>query len=401
MLNPFSPEVRQNPYPVYAELRRRGIYQLPESNMFLVSRYEDVREVMLNPEIFSVKEVGEAMMRHTPEILAVLAQGWPEVHTFTAESEQHAQYHALLSETFSVQGVEKLRPRIQHIVNGLIDTFIDDGRVEFVSKFVEPLVLRVLGEIVGIPEEEMPPVKRWCDDRRERMGGGISHQRELELARSHVAFQRYLLSKIEERRAAPRDDVITELVNSRLVKQEGRSLNTEELISMIWMLLIAGSGASPYFLGNAMLLLVQHPDQMALLRSDPSLFPNFVEESLRMETPFQYLFRTAKVDTELGGVKVPAGARVVTMYGAANRDEDHFTDPDRFDVRRPNAKTHLAFGEGIHYCLGSPLSRLEGTIAFASLLRRLDTILLSAGGYRLAAHPLIRGPKELHLAFGN
>ena len=157
MLNPFSPEVRQNPYPVYAELRRRGIYQLPESNMFLVSRYEDVREVMLNPEIFSVKEVGEAMMRHTPEILAVLAQGWPEVHTFTAEPEQHAQYHALLSETFSVQGVEKLRPRIQYIVNALIDTFIDDGRVEFVSKFVVPLVLRVLGEIVGIPEEEMPP----------------------------------------------------------------------------------------------------------------------------------------------------------------------------------------------------------------------------------------------------
>ncbi len=170
---------------------------------------------------------------------------------------------------------------------------------------------------------------------------------------------------------------------------------------MIWMLLIAGSGASPYFLSNSMLLLVQHPDQMGLLRSDPSLFPNFVEESLRIETPFQYLFRTAKVDTELGGVKVPAGARVVTMYGAANRDDDHFTDPDRFDVRRPNAKTHLAFGEGIHYCLGSPLSRLEGTIAFASLLRRLDTIRLSAGGYRLAIHPLIRGPKELHLAFGN
>lgn len=399
VLNPFGAEAWDDPYPVYAALRRRGIYQLPESNTFIASRYDDVRQVMLQPEIFSVRGVGEAMMRHTEEIQGILAQGWLEVDTFTAEPEAHADYRALVAEPFSSEGIALLRSRIEQIVDRLIDGFVGDGTVEFVSQFAMPLVLEVLGEIVGIPEEEMPQVKRWCDDRRERMGGGTSYQREIELVRSHVAFQKYLLAKIEERRASPRDDIITLLVKSHLERQRKRHLNADEMISMLWMLLVAGSGVSIHFLGNAMHLLVQYPEQMDALRADTSFFPNFVEEALRFETPFKGLFRTAKADTVMGGVHIPVGARVATMYGAANRDESQFPSPDRFDMRRSNANTHLALGEGIHYCLGAPLTRLEGAVVFSALLRRMHNIRLGTCGYRRVAHPLQRGLKELHLTF--
>lgn len=398
-LNPFSPETWDNPYPVYAALRQRGVYQLPESNTFIASTYDDVRQVMLQPEIFSVRGVGEAMMRQTEAIQGILAQGWREVDTFTAEPEAHADYRALVREPFSAEAVALLKSRIEQIVERLIEGFIGVGSVEFVSQFAKALVLEVLGEIVGIPEEEMPQVKRWCDDRRERMGGGISYQREIELVRSHVAFQKYLLAKIAERHASPRDDIITLLVQSHLERQGKRHLNKGELISMLWMLLVAGSGASIHFLGNAMFLLAQHPDQAESLRADGSLLSNFVEEALRFETPFKGLFRTAKADTMLAGVPIPAGARIATMYGAANRDASQFPLPDHFDVRRSNAHSHLALGEGIHYCLGAPLTRLEGTVAFSVLMRRLGDIRLSARGYRRIAHPLQRGFKELHLVF--
>ncbi len=399
ILNPFAPEAWDDPYPVYAALRRRGMYQLPDTNTFIASRYEDVRQVMLQPEIFSVRAVGEAMMRQTEDIQGILAHGWPEVDTFTAEPEAHADYRALVREPFSIEGIALLKSRIESIVERLTDQFIGLGTVEFVSQFAMPLVLEVLGEIVGIPEHEMPQVKRWCDDRRERMGGGISYQREIELVHSHVAFQKYLLAKIEERRASPRDDIITLLVQSHLERQGRRHLNEDELISMLWMLLVAGSGASIHFFGNAMFLLMQHPEQTEALRSDASLLPNFVEEALRFETPFKGLFRTAKADTVMSGVHIPVGARVATMYGAANRDESQFPSPDRFDVRRSNAAAHLALGEGIHYCLGAPLTRLEGTVAFSALLRRMEHIRLGTCGYRRIPHPLQRGLRELHLTF--
>jgi len=398
-LNPFSPEAWDDPYPVYAALRRKGVYQLPASNTFIASTYDDVRRVMLEPEIFSVRGVGEAIMRQTEGIQRMLAREWPDVDTFTAEPEAHADYRALVREPFCREAIALLKSRIEQIVERLIDGFIDDGKVEFVSQLVTPLVLEVLGEIVGIPEDEMPQVKRWCDDRRERMGGGISCQREIELVHSHLAFQKYLFAKIEERRASPRDDIITLLVQNYLERQGKTHLNEGELITMLWMLLAAGSGASIYFLGNAMFLLVQHPEQAVALRADGSLFPNFVEEVLRFETPFNALFRTAKSDTVLADVPIPRGARVATIYGAANRDESQFPLPDDFDVRRANASSHLALGEGLHCCLGAPLTRLEGDVVFSVLLRRLDHIRLGPSGYKRIPHPFQRGLKELHLVF--
>lgn len=394
-LNPFAPGAWNDPYPLYAELRRTGIYKLPDSIIFLASRYKHVQQIMQHPEIFSVRDVGTTLMRDTPEFRQAHAEGWPEVHTFTAEPEEHDRYRALVSENFSAQSIDKLAPRIRAVVEELVDSFAQDGQVDFIKQFAEPLVMRNLGDLIGIEPEERPQVKFWCDEMRERMSGGVSYEREMEIVRGHVAFQRYLFKKLEERRAAPRHDIISHLLWVR--KPDGEPLSTEELISMTWMLLVTGSGPSIFFFGYAMMLLSQHPEVAEELRSDPALIPNFIEETMRIESPIQALFRTAKVDTELGGVKIPAGFRVATLYGAANRDEEIFPDAYRFDVRRANAKEHLALGENIHFCLGAALSHLEGAIAFETLLSRLHDIRVV--DYERLPTPIYRGLTAARLHF--
>lgn len=386
-LNPFAPGAWEDPYPRYAALRRIGIHKIPDSIIFLAARYRHVQQIMQHPEIFSVKEVGTTLQTH--------AEGWPEVHTFTAEPEEHDHYRGLVAENFSAQSISKLAPRITSVVEELVDSFAQDGEVEFISQFVEPLLLRNLGDLIGIEPEDRPQVKFWCDEVRERMSGGVCYEREMEMVRGHVAFQRYIFKKLEERRAAPQHDIISHLVSVR--KSDGKPLNTEELISMTWMLLVAGTGSSVFFFSNAMLLLAQHPEVAEELRCDPALIENFIEEAMRIESPIQILFRTAKVDTELGGVEIPAGHRAATLYGSANRDEEIFPNADRFDVRRANAKEHLALGENIHTCLGAALSRLEAGIAFKTLLHRLRDIRLVE--CRRLPTPIYRGLTSLRLKF--
>jgi cytochrome P450 len=255
---------------------------------------------------------------------------------------------------------------------------------------------------MGLPQEDILPVKLWCDARIERMGGSlISYERDLEAARQVVEFQYYLFKKIEERRTAPGDDLISHMVTAHVEGFGGRSLTTEELISMIDIILLGGNDTTINLLSSGMALLLQHPGQLALVYADPSLIPNFVEEAMRVESPVQCLFRTAKADAEVGGVRVPQGSRLAILYGAANRDAEQFPDPDHFDVRRPNAKMSVAFGAGIHFCLGASLARLEGKVAFETLLTRLRNVRLAEGknDFRHTINPIVRGLKQLHLEF--
>jgi cytochrome P450 len=298
--------------------------------------------------------------------------------------------------------VKQLEPRLQEIAYGLIDAWISAGEVEFVRQFAQPFPLYVFAELMGLPQEDIPQVKRWCDARIERMGGTlISYERDLACARQVVEFQRYLFQKIAERRAAPRTDLISHMVTAPVEGFGGRLLTTEELISMIDIILLGGNDTTINLLSSGMALLLQHPEQLARVSADLSLIPNFVEEALRVESPVQCLFRTATADTEVGGVRVPRGARLAILYGAANRDAEQFPDPDRFDVGRPNAKMSVAFGAGIHFCLGASLARLEGKVAFKALLTRLGRVRLAAGknDFRHTLNPVVRGLREVYLEF--
>jgi len=402
-LNPFAPDVLEDPYAVYAELRRRGVCQLPDTTMFIVTRFRDVEYVLMHPEVFSVHGLTEGLTRDTLELRAIEAQGWPAVDVLSkADPPAHTGYRSVVNRPFSAQSVKNLEPRLQAIANGLIDTYIGAGSVEFVSQFAKPFPLYIFAELMGLPKEDVAPVKRWCDARIERMGGSlISYERDLQAARQVVEFQHYLFRKIEERRTAPGDDLISHMVMARVEGFGGRPLTAEELISMIDIILLGGNDTTINLLSSGMALLLQHPEQLVLLYADPSLIPNFVEEALRVESPVQCLFRTAKADAEIGGVRISQGARLAVMYGAANRDAEQFTDPDRFDVRRPNARMSMAFGAGIHFCLGASLARLEGKVAFEALLTRLRNVHLAEGknDFRHTINPIIRGLKELHLQF--
>jgi len=399
--NPLSPENVADPYPFYRAMRHNApVYHVPGIGFFIVSRYGDIHHVLCHPEIFSSKQPPGVDTRAPDDVMEILSQGYPPVDTLlTNDPPVHSRFRALVNKAFSARRVGALEPKIRQISNELIDCFIGDGEVELVSQFAVGLPMAVIADALGVPRSNMDDFKRWSDDAVAQIGGMIGHERQLECAHSFVEFQRYFEARLEERKSAPRDDLTTDLLNARL--DGTQPLNVAEMLSIIHQLLIAGNETTTNLIASAMMLLVRNPDQMRLVTEDSSLIPNMIEEAMRLESPVQGLFRVAKAASEIGGVKIPEGARLVVMYASGNRDEAEFPDPDRFDVRRANARTHLAFGQGEHFCIGAALARLESRVAFETLLTRMPVIRLAAGKNDFAHTPsfILRGLKELHLEF--
>jgi cytochrome P450 len=317
----------------------------------------------------------------------------------TNDPPAHSRFRALVNKAFSARRVATLEPRIRRIANGLIDSFIGDGKVELVGQFAIGLPLTVIADALGVPHSDMDDFKRLSDDAVAQIGGMIGHQRQIECAHSFIEFQRYFEARLEERKSAPRDDLTTDLLNARL--DGTKPLDIAEMLNIIYQLLVAGNETTTNLISSAMMLLMRNPDQMRLVIEDRSLVPNMIEEALRLESPVQCLFRLAKVAGEIAGVQIPHGARLAVMYASGNRDEAEFPDPDRFDVRRANARTHLGFGQGEHFCIGAALARLEARVAFEMLLARMPAIRLAAGQNDFAHTPsfILRGLEALHLEF--
>jgi cytochrome P450 len=398
----FDPKVAEDPYEFYAALRREApVYPVPGLGFYLVTRYDDVVAVLKQPELFS-NRFAQAMQGRTggprTELLEIWKQGWMPVDTLlTNDPPSHTRFRSLVNKAFSARRVAGMDPQIRGIANDLVDAFASAGQVELVRQFAVPLPLTVIADQLGVPREDMPRFKKWSDDAVAPLGQMISPERELECARSVVESQHYFAARLEERKAKPREDVLTDLVTARVEGE--RPLDTAESLSILQQVLVAGNETTTHLIAAAMLLLLRHPDQLERVRRDPSLVPNLVEEVLRLESPVQGMWRVATQATEIAGVSVPAGAFLMLRYAAANRDETRFPDPDRFDVGRENARTHLAFGLGIHFCIGAALARKEGAVAFETLLSRLGSIRLAEGKNDFAHAPsiLLRGLTALHL----
>jgi cytochrome P450 len=402
-----SPELNQCPFPFYEALRREApVFRYPGRGEFLVSRWEDAAFVEEHPELFRVVDYADDVTpaaRERREALLERHAGEPHPPTSIpkANPPEHERMRAL---TLSLVHRDRLRayePTIRRIATELVDGFVDRGEVEFVSEFSEPLPLLVIMDVMGLPRADLEDCRRYSD--LEGTGAPFATpERNAEVAAKHEEGIAYMERAILERQRRPRDDYLSHLVQAQ-VERDG-TLAVGFLAAQAHNLLFAGNVTTTHMLGSAMVLLLEHPEVTARLRRAGSrpLLRSMLEEVLRLESPIQFIWRTATRDTEIGGVPIPEGSRIAVLLAAANRDEERFAEPDAFEIdRRGVAKDSLAFGRGIHFCLGAPLARLEGEVAFEVLFERLRDIRLARGRGELAhlPHPTFRAPQALHLEF--
>ena len=370
--NPTSAKLKANPYEKYRELRALDpVHRLRLINAWVLTEYQDVDAILRDHKRFS-REYGDykSMLNSDPP--------------------DHTRLRGLVSKAFTPRSVAELKPRIRQIVDDLLDDVADRDRFDLVESFAYPLPVIVIAEMLGVPSQDMDRFKAWSNDVALTVEPTVNDRQIQRIQRSGGELRDYFDGIIEQRRREPQDDMITALIAA---EDEGDRLTHEELLSTLDLLLVAGNETTRNFIGNGMLALLRHPDQLQRLRDDPGLLDSAIDEILRYDSPVQLNGRMAIEDMEIGGKRIRAGQRVIGLLGAANRDPSVFADPDKLDVGR-REKSHLSFGRGIHHCLGAPLAILEGRIAFSSLLERFSSIrLLQEPEYR--DQVVLRGVKEL------
>jgi cytochrome P450 len=405
--NPFAPEILSDPWAFYSACHKLApAFQMPGTPITYVTGYDAVVDALGRVEEFS-NAFGTDLAgarSQDPEVTAILETGWPAVDTMlTADPPVHTRYRKLVNLAFSMKKVDGLEDRVRGIAVDLIDGMQRKAArgetVDFVTDFAIPLPVAVIASEIGMQgSTEISTVKRWSDAFADRLGQMIPRDRELECAREVVEFQRHSKLLIDERRAAPTGDLLSDLVHASV---DGETpLDDAEIMSVLQQLMVAGNETTTSTLAGGLLMLIQNPAALQQVRSDASLIPNMVEEMLRLETPTSGMWRVVKKDAMVGGVEAKAGTMLMVRFAAANRDPAKFEDPDAFQPDRKNARSHLAFGRGIHMCVGNMLSRKELAVAFQELLTRLDGFAVQPGA-QLVWKPnmLLRGLSNLPLAF--
>jgi cytochrome P450 len=403
--DPVDPASIENPYPLYRELRaERSPTYVPDRDLWLVSSYEACEFVLTSPELFSSRESLSSThaFRH-PDIEEVLrnAPGYPRKPTLIlTDPPAHTRYRRIMYAAFNPsRAARELAPRIQEIVDDLIDAFIEKGQCEFIEEFAYPLPMTVIASVLDVPVSELGLLKKWSDDFITAQAGNVPHERLVECARSTVEFEEYFQAKLQDRMSNPKDDFLGRLVKAS--EEDEEPLRMQEMFSLAQQLLVGGNETTTNLLGNMMWMVLSHPQLYERLLEDDSIVRETVEEVLRAESPLQGLFRVATEDVQIEGVTIPDGAKVMVLFGSANRDESTFeVEGFNEDLDTPNLNRHLAFGKGIHHCMGPPLARREAQIALETLVRRLPGLRLSEG-QSLSHVPQFgfRGLKELWLEF--
>ncbi|GAA1276533.1 cytochrome P450 [Streptomyces sp. NBC_00117] len=374
-----------DPYPVYEELRARGPVhrvRLPkpadDGEAWLIVGHEEARAALTDPRL--VKSPAKLSFSGLDEELI-------GTHLLIADPPHHTRLRPLVTRAFTARRVESLRPRIQRITDDLLDAMLPHGRADLVESFAFPLPLTVICELLGVPDIDR------ADFRRMSNAVVAPTDRDGEYA-TFAELAAYLRDLIEDKRAsAPADDLLSALI--RTTAEDGDRLSRDELCAMAFLLLVAGHETTVNLIVGGVRALLTHPDQLAALRADMTLLGGAVEEMLRYEGPVENAtYRFTVEDTEIGGTVVPGGSAVLVGLASAAHDPDRFPDPDRFDIRR-DARGHIAFGHGLHFCLGAPLARLEGQIALRSLLDRAPALALDGPADDWLPGMLIRGVRRL------
>jgi hypothetical protein len=393
----MDPEVLADPYPLYHRLRNEDpVHWDPYLHAWVVTRYADVIQVLHH---FSANRTP------TPEQLSMMglsalnpiAQVMVRQMLFL-DPPNHTRLRALASAAFTVRRVERLRSHIQEIMNGLLDTVIAKGSMDLIADFASPAPAIVTAELLGVPVADHEQLKEWSADFAEMLGN-FQHNpdRFPRILRSVEDMSSYFRSAMQEQRLHPRDGLVSAMMAANV---DGAKLTDDEIIANLIVTMVGGQETTTNLIGNGVLTLLRNPSAMMQLRENPSIIPSAVEELLRYESPSQHTARLAPDDVELGGKLISKRQAVIAVMGAANRDPDRFPDPDRLDVERKDNR-HVAFGWAAHFCFGAHLARLEGQIAFATILRRLPNLVLDNSVPLVWRHNLgLRGLTALPVLFG-
>jgi len=373
LFNPLSPEFIANPYPFYHRLRAVEPMHLTPLGLYVASRHADITTI-LRDKRFGKDFVGRMTRRYGPQILEEPVYRSMSHWMLQQDPPDHGRLRGLVVRAFTARRVEDMRPRIQEIVDGIIDRVEARGQMDLIADFAFRLPVIVICDMLGIPVE----------DREVFFASSRDGGRLLDLApltsdeikqqnASNLATVEYFHRLFELRRREPGNDLTTQLVHA---EEEGNKLSNEELTANIILLFGAGHETTVNLIGNGLLALHRNPDQLRLLQRDPSLAANAIEELLRYDSSVQVTGRTTIEDVDdIGGIPLAKGQSVVCLLGSANRDPAVYPDPDRLDITRADVRP-LSFGGGIHYCLGAQLARIEGEVAIATLLRRLPNLRL-------------------------
>jgi cytochrome P450 len=388
-LDPFLPEHRADPYPLYRKLRELDPVHRSPAGPLILTRHADATAVLRDP-CFSSNP--SHLGGERPQV------GPRRVDTrvlLFLDPPDHTRLRSLVSKAFTPAVVRRLRPRVQQLVAELLDRVEERGSMELIADLAYPLPMAVICELLGVPAEDRALFGNWSSDASRLLDRDLDLDEEaMERGGTAIAgFTEYFAGLVRQRREAPRDDLLTGLIAA---EEDGQRLSWEELFATIILLYLAGHETTVNLIGNGALALLRHPDQLERLRRDRSLAPRAVEELLRYDSPVHMTARIATTDLEVGGVPVPRGEQVIALVAAANHDPAVFTEPDALDVGRRDNR-HLSFSAGMHYCLGASLARLEGEVALPALLDRFPQLALAEEEFHLREHFVLRGLRSLDL----
>ena len=398
----FDKEILACPYHYNKELRDNApVYKDPETGIFIISKYELVKEAARKKDVFSNEFVLNLDISESEELTTARRKSFNlgKGTLLTIDDPEHKKYRALVKDFFVPEKIVAYEPWILDLSNNLIEKFEDNGRCNFIKEFARPLPLSVILHVLGVPLDRTDDCFRWTLNSVTALSG-VASDDELIEAHNGIAEQHsFFADEIEARRGNPKEDLLSVIANAKY--EDERYLSTEESVSFCTQFLVAGNETTTATLAEAMRQLCLFPKEQVKIQNDPSIITNLVEESLRLATPTSNMWRVAKEDCEIGGVTIPEGSTMLLKYFSSNHDEEIFEEPMRFDVTRENARSHIAFGFGIHVCIGQLLSRQEMVNGWQVMFQKLKNFKLDTDPDELKYMPniLLRGLEELPITF--
>jgi cytochrome P450 len=398
-----DPEIQRCPFAAYETIRSQGPVYFDKSNGFyIVTGYDDIRRAAMDTATFS-SMTGQLLVKSAPyqeRIDAIYREKgiMPVTALVVADPPVHTFHRSLVDKVFTVSSVKRMEEYLLSVVDEMIDQIIDQGQAEFYYDLAVKIPNHVLSDQIGLPRERFADFKRWADTIVQEADPDNGEERQVEITNTICELQQFIVERVEEYRATPRPCILNDLVHADV---DGKRLSTAEIVQIVEQMLPAGSDTTVGALASAIHRIVTTPGLEDELRADPSLIPNFAEEVLRTAAPVQGLWRRATRDTEIGAFPIAKDSIIVLRFGAGNYDPEVFPEPERFDIRRHNARRHFAFGVGPHFCVGNLLARGEMRVTIERILQRMRNLRLTRGedGVSWQTHFFAFGPNRLEISF--